>query len=237
MKYTLTEITKKIEELPYEQKKAILEAHIDKTVSEIANKYGLHIDTTEELYETVNNFMLGMIKPDEFKQSIESISGIPKDKINELTSDINEQIFKKIRENTQKIQGEEIDMSVLDEEIDDSDLKEIDISHLLKDPNDDGSEKIVFDQSESDILKKAGVVVSDGPQMTPDTTEKLNRNEVISGVENPPEAKIYKLNVVESKLSAPQFSPSEYTDHTLKNITPQTIAITKPKVDPYRETI
>lgn len=223
MNTTAEEIIKKISDLPREFQQAMREVNIGSIVQEIGKKYALHIDAIDTLFGDVQMFIIGITKPEDFENSLKNITGITAEQISQLSKDINEQVFKKIRELAQK-KMEEKETEI---ELNYDKLEEIDTIT-------DYEEKI--QDNENDVLKKAGVIVSDGPQMTPDTTELLNRKDVASGIENPPEAKIYKLNIVESKLNAPQLSPNESTDHTIKNISSPSVSTTK-KIDPYREMV
>ncbi len=84
--------------LPPEVKNAIANSNYQSELANIAKAKGLSIDDMGKLEQVVNKVMLGIDHPESFEQNIKQALGVDGIKAGELTNEINEKIFKNIRE-------------------------------------------------------------------------------------------------------------------------------------------
>lgn len=273
--YTPEQIKTAFENLPSVVVDALDTINLPKIISEIGTKYQIHIDTQGVLNSQVYFVLIGLTKAEDLPEKLKTSLEISEDRLAQVIKELNERIFQPIRENIRK--NEEIEHEAEEEKR----LEEEEKRAAVPMPE-------TIETGENEILKKAGVEVSEAPVETDPQKESgmnLNRSDMLSGLENPPETKIYKLNtsketalpapttqiaplspelpphtevtaptatppaephtlpihrsadldLVRSKLEAPQASPKTATDHSLQNITPQSAPAKK--IDPYREAI
>lgn len=237
-----------MDSLPAEFREAIQKVDIQTNVQEIGKKHALHIDSMNTLYDDVNLFIYGITKPADFEGSLKNIAGITADQARLIAIDVNEQILKHIRQETQKIieekDKEKQEEADLEREL--SELKDVSIDESVETEKDPIAENTTIQTSETDVLKKAGVVITDEPIKEKEAVpEILSRNDVLSGIENPPQMNVDRLatkptpvamDMVSAKLNAPQITPTATTDHSLQKITTPASDPAK-KIDPYREAI
>jgi hypothetical protein len=98
MEITIEEMQKKFEGLPEDLKWAIMGANVDEKIIEIGKKYNLNVEELGQLSLETHGVMLGYILPDQFEESIRKSLNFPELKTKELAEEINEEIFKNIRE-------------------------------------------------------------------------------------------------------------------------------------------
>lgn len=94
-----------LKELPKELQEAITSPDRAKVFTRIWKKHNLHADVVERLSEEVADVLLGKKKPSGFVQRIQKKLDLPFDKANEITKDINEEIFEPIRDQLQEAQS------------------------------------------------------------------------------------------------------------------------------------
>ncbi|MFA5841518.1 MAG: hypothetical protein WC835_00970 [Candidatus Paceibacterota bacterium] len=104
---TENEIEGKFRSLPKDVRDAITSADVDLKVTELAGKYRLHIDKAEELSDETGLVMLGLTKPQDYLKNLKQRLELPEDMARDLVTDVNEQIFKPIRESLKQIHGME----------------------------------------------------------------------------------------------------------------------------------
>jgi hypothetical protein len=105
MDYTEEQIRNKFESLPKDVRAAMESTDIDSRVTELAKKYRLHIDKAEELSDETGLVMLGLTRPENYLKNIRRRLELPEDVAHLLVADVNEQIFKPIRESLKSIHG------------------------------------------------------------------------------------------------------------------------------------
>ncbi len=99
-----------ISDLSFDDKVAFLEGELPKPVQDflhsperdavslrLSQKYGLHADQAGIFEKAYLYMLLGVNSPDEFVQDLKD-GGLAPDTINGLTNDVNEQVFKRLRE-------------------------------------------------------------------------------------------------------------------------------------------
>ena len=84
--------------LPPEIKDAITNSNYQAELASVAKAKGLSIDDMGKLEQVVNKVMLGIDHPESFEQNLKQALGVDSIKAGELTNEINEKVFKNIRE-------------------------------------------------------------------------------------------------------------------------------------------
>ncbi len=91
-------LDERLASLPDEVKDAIVNSDYQAKLYAIAGKYKLSIEQMGMLENITNKVMLGVLHPDEYAKSVADKLGMPNDKVNELVGEVNEGVFKNIRE-------------------------------------------------------------------------------------------------------------------------------------------
>lgn len=77
----------------------------DEKIFEISQKYNLHIDVTGGLGKITLMVMIGLLKPQEFIPELTKRLKLDQETANKVAREVNEQIFKPIRDSLKKIHG------------------------------------------------------------------------------------------------------------------------------------
>lgn len=138
MEYLTNEqILEKYEQLPDDLKEAIFSVEMTEAIKGIGDKYGLHIDKIGALANEAGMVMFGATRPKDFVPNLMSRLGVDKDTANKIASDVNSQVFLKVRESLKKLHGgeemEEPKFSPLDKE-GSGEVKKEDILKVLEHP-------------------------------------------------------------------------------------------------------
>ncbi len=88
----------RFEKLPEEIEKIVEESNYQATLYSIAKEYNLNVTQMGVLEKAVTDLIAGGIEPDKFEDYIENNLRLPVETARKLVNDINEKIFKKIRE-------------------------------------------------------------------------------------------------------------------------------------------
>lgn len=91
--------------VPEDIQEAIFSIDTTEKIQTIGKKYNLHIDQVGSLAHQVGLLMLGITKPNHFINEIALDMHITPQKASEVAQEVNEQIFKPIRESLKKIHG------------------------------------------------------------------------------------------------------------------------------------
>lgn len=89
--------------LPQDVRDAIFSVDTARSLEEIAKKHGLHIDKLDVLATAVSEIMLAIASPHGFGKRLQDGLGVDAAKAADITKDINERVFKPIRESLMKI--------------------------------------------------------------------------------------------------------------------------------------
>lgn len=202
----------RFEKLPKEVENVIKETKYQAILYSIAKEYNLTVAQMGILEKSVTNLIAGSIHPDKFEDSLGSGLKMPLEITRKIVNDINERIFKKIREGLMKNSGN------------------------ISTPSRERATPQEGNKIETSILNKADikVVESSLPTRTMDMrtlkpTE--NREDILKKIEKPE----FTHEILTQKLSTTVQIPTVKTEHTLENIT-KTPPPTSypPKADPYR---
>jgi hypothetical protein len=105
MEYTKEQLRALYLKLPENVKEVLnSEDTLDKTEA-IGKKFNLHIDKTGALSKDIGQLILGALKPGEFIAQLSRDLKMPIDQVQPIAKEVNEQIFKPIRESLKKIHG------------------------------------------------------------------------------------------------------------------------------------
>ena len=112
--FTAEQIEEIYKTLPDDLKRAFFSANKDKIVESIGRKHSLAIDKIGDLANETGMVMLGVTHPNEFIANLADRLEVDKEKARIIAQEINEQIFKPVRESLRKIhnmreEGEEQD--------------------------------------------------------------------------------------------------------------------------------
>lgn len=107
MSYTKEQIDAMFAELPLDVKEAITSVDTMKVINELKEKYKLHIDQIGQLSTQITLVMAGAASPQHFLRDIESSMRISQETAKDITSEVNEKIFRNIRNTLKNIQLKE----------------------------------------------------------------------------------------------------------------------------------
>jgi hypothetical protein len=95
------------EKMPKNLKEAFYSFDTDTLVASIGQKHTVHIDALGALQAQVIYTIIGLAKPDDFGKDVLEATSLPKETINAVVRDINEQIFKPIRARMMELDEED----------------------------------------------------------------------------------------------------------------------------------
>ena len=107
MDISIEEIQKKFDSLSEDMKWVIMGANVDEKITEMGKKFNLTVPQIGQLSLETNMVMLGFTHPDKFEESLKASMGLPADKVHEIVNEINERIFKEIREDLMALYSRE----------------------------------------------------------------------------------------------------------------------------------
>lgn len=103
MAYTDEEFDKVFARLPEDVKEAMTAVNTVTIMMGLKTKYNLHIDQLGELSADVGMLMLGAIRPQEFIGKVEAGLRIPHETAKQIATEVNEKIFRPVRESLMQI--------------------------------------------------------------------------------------------------------------------------------------
>ncbi len=215
--------------LPEELQNAILDNNVDATIANIGQKNQLHVDKMGTLMVETNLVMFGLTHPEDFTGRLKEKLGLSDDTAKKIASEINAEVFEKIRDTMQKSAEENSG-----EKMENTSGTSIPIS--------------IIQTSEEKILESSGIeVVPETPVFNPSeinpTKTPLGRNEteeeLLRGIEDP--VPTPTKTIVESKLTDTFTIPKKETEYSLPNLSGDTqkneASVAIKKDDPYHEPI
>lgn len=108
MKYSSEELNERFDNLPEDLKNAFLSVDTAHVINSIGRKYGLYIDKIGETAEETGLVLLGLTHPTEFVSNLTKRLGIDRVVASQIASEINDQVFLKVRELLKDVQREKI---------------------------------------------------------------------------------------------------------------------------------
>ena len=104
---TEEQILEKYEQLPEDLKEAIFSVEMTEAIKGIGAKYKLAIDKIGALANESGMVMFGATRPKDFVSNLMSRLGVNMETANKIASDVNSQVFLKVRESLKKLHGGE----------------------------------------------------------------------------------------------------------------------------------
>lgn len=89
--------------LPEDVKEAMTAVNTVNILTAMKSKYNLHIDQLGELSGEVGLLMVGAVRPQEFIGKIEASLHIPRETAKQIATEVNEKIFRPVRESLMQI--------------------------------------------------------------------------------------------------------------------------------------
>ncbi|HBB56708.1 TPA: hypothetical protein DEW47_03440 [Patescibacteria group bacterium] len=210
--YSDQEIENIYSNLPEDLRSAIFSIETDEEIVKIGKKYNLNIDKIGNLGNETGMVMLGVTMSSEFVSNLVKLLEIDKTKAGEIASDVNERIFKKVRDSLRRV-------------------------HNLRDDKDafDDGEGIVaaVSDAKSDILKEIEKEDVPAPSL-PVKNEEEKMPDIFKGVTNPFEAKL-KDDVYRAPKEVAEYKKPEEVEP--KTSSPLENGKGYGDADPYREPI
>lgn len=103
MQYQFPELKEKFQNLPEDIQDAISSVSVGNTMEDVGEKHHLHLDQINELYDETGLVMLGLTHPKDYIKNLQNRLVIDFDFAKKIAADINEQIFRPIRESLKKV--------------------------------------------------------------------------------------------------------------------------------------
>jgi hypothetical protein len=191
--------------LPEDLQKTINSSEYQMRLYEIAKTVKLTYEQLGTLEMETTMVLLGMTPPDEFQEEIQSQLKLDPKTASEIVGQINEQVFKTIRESLKKV-------------------------YTAKDQSEDAiTNGLNPDQTRAE-LKKSGIEINKIPTNTivkpnTPTINPAQRDKLLSGIENPPKGS--GLSLAEQKLAGTFSMPTKETSYVPKTL-PPVAPVTKP---------
>jgi hypothetical protein len=203
--------------LPKETLKAINSVDWRAAILGMKEKKGYSFEQLEDLELETELLLCGLLLPENYPKELESRMGIPKSQVDLLVSEMNELVFKKIKDELIKNSQREEIFTKKNENID------------IKTPA-----GATINKDETGILTKAGIKITDNVDKLPTTNYQLNDKEIEAPKPQPVES------ISAQKLSGSFQIPTTTTEYALPPLQKDKSAVSnadKPKLskgDPYR---
>lgn len=184
----------------------------------------------EDLELETELLLCGLINPEDYPKELEKRMGIPKAKIDELVNELNEKVFKKIREELVKT----IERKKMSENSKTNETKE----NFKKEEEPIESREELLKNIENTSTGNVENIVLQGKEILAqkelpvgNKDKQENKGEPLK---NSPRVPLGN-SILEQKLSGAFQIPTTETNHSLGNLSSSNKPSTTPKVDPYRE--
>ncbi len=235
------ELRTRFELLPPDVQKVLTDENYQKTLLDISKKNKLTYEEMGTLEMETTMTLLGMTKPEDYRDEIQTQLKKNDPEIDALVKDVNEKIFAPVRQSLEKLYSAQKDLtSELTSEEKKKDLPPAMYMQpeITPAPKQNITSSIPMDSKitsiEKTVLEKSGVEL-EAPRPAPVMQAPMSpRVEILRSVENPSKG---ISSLAESKLAGGNtMTPSKTTDYTVKK--PETpVSTTTPtkKMDPYRE--
>ncbi len=211
-------IKEKFDALPKSIQEIIISTHYQDTLIEIGKQYRLNVEQMGILERETTLVMMGLTPTKDFEKELTRELKVDNVKGFQVTKDINEKIFLKIRELLKLMNTPAGEKPVLDE------IEE--------------TEEINNGDENNDILKSAGIeIIPEKLELETASTYRdegnliENREDLLKKIEKPETID----PILTEKLSGSVKIGMVKTEHSLSNITPSSTPTSGPKIDPYRE--
>lgn len=166
MNYSSEELERRYAALPDDVKNAISSEEVAMQLSAIGEKHGLLEDRVEVLVSETGYVMLGMTHPSAFIQNLTTRMGISRDSAQAIAEEVNQTIFKPVRESLKKIHGMSGTATPAASPAPTQTLKKEDVLREIEDPAKAPTENPVV-MEHAEILQKVTVHPVEGMDIRP----------------------------------------------------------------------
>jgi len=97
------ELIEQYKKLPKDLQRVLASSDIDTAMQEITKRHRLHIDQAGELSDEVGLVLIGVVHPDDFLEDVAFRLRVDKKAAQVIAADVNEHIFKKVRESLMQV--------------------------------------------------------------------------------------------------------------------------------------
>jgi len=196
--FTAEQIQNRFEQLPKEIQDAITSAEVHDSIISIARKNSLHIDQEGDLVDQVGLVMLGLSPSKDFVKNLSTNSGVDTATAVAIASDINSEIFGKIKKSMREIE-EKVESSTNQQAV--SDLEQV--GDFAIEPQTDAG-----DHGTGHIESRARLIndIENPPAVeinAPDATQHNNTEPFVDHLLAGPVVTVQQKTTVE----APRFTP------------------------------
>ena len=105
--YTQEQLTEAYDKLPTLVREAISRIGTLNTIRSIKNKYGLHIDQTGELADSIGLVLFGLSTPESFVGNIQRKLYLTSEQANDIAQTVNREIFVRVQELVKELSSAE----------------------------------------------------------------------------------------------------------------------------------
>lgn len=235
MEYQYQQLEEKFKLLPEDIRRVISSAEIMGKIADIAENHDLMLDKADELAQETSFVMLGLTHPNEFIPHLRKRLGVSDDVVNKIADEVNEQVFKEIRESLKKIHDNPSSLES-HQEVTPQSREEIlsDIENPVPSSEHTREESVpapVPPALEKKLVPKAWKDTA-GPRMEKLIPESATAPEALENIPEPAVAPT-ALSIADAKLNSPVGAPRVVEIRKIQNKE----AGREYKEDPYRETI
>ncbi|MFC1775297.1 hypothetical protein ACFLY0_00335 [Patescibacteria group bacterium] len=209
--------------LPKALQEAIVSVETSKTIQEIGKKHNLHVDQMGELIDETWLALLGIVKSADFVDDLRIRLEVDGQKAGEIASDVNEQIFNKVK--SALVEAEKISEEGIVEQTLQSAEEEGDVPP---------SRENILVEIEDDVEPEESTQPTTQPIPTTPKGELAGQEIGQEPVEAPEAAQ----NLMEGKLGGEFKVPSTETEQIVEQKEESAEApASEKKIDPYREAV
>lgn len=140
------QLREKFNKLPSDIQEAIASVETADVIRNVSHKYGLHIDQMGELADETGLLMLGLTKPQDYVDNLFHRLKTTYPKCKDIARDINEEIFKPIKESLMKVHN-----PIAEETTGGLTVSSVDSSAIKQD--DQIEEKSIFEEKMSNMFR------------------------------------------------------------------------------------
>ncbi len=219
-------------QLPKETLQAINNVKWENVILTMKESKNLNFTQVEDLLLETELVLCGLIKTEDYPKEITNRLRIPKAKTDEIINELNEKVFKKIRQ-------ELIRIKELNEKFANTEIKKEDtITNTATEIQNKEIEK-----HEEDVLTNTGINIikeenTEIPKPILEKEENLEekRGEILENITNPEDIKNTPkiVNILEKRLNSTFSLPQKNTEHKEEKVD-FLVKKSIPKIDPYRE--
>lgn len=105
MEFLFEKLKKQYENIPEDVRNAISSVEVSEQLQAIGAKHRLHLDVQEKLFDATGGVMLGLVHPRDYVRTLTRELGVEADAARAIAQDVNEQIFRPIRESLKTVHG------------------------------------------------------------------------------------------------------------------------------------